>query len=82
MKINAEKLNDVFSYHPPDEERAKKHAEWNQLVINFVTESAEYIESPADYTVFLRQMQVIRMLGNQTICNQSIGLNYRDIFVD
>jgi hypothetical protein len=26
-------------------------------------------------------MQEIRMLGNQTITNKAIGLNYRDIFI-
>lgn len=81
MNIDVNKLKDVFSYHPPDAERAKKHSEWNTLVVDFVVKASEYIESPNDYTVFLRQMQEIRMLGNQTITNKAIGLNYRDIFV-
>jgi hypothetical protein len=81
MKIDIEKLKDVFSYHSPDKERAKKHSEWNDLVVEFVVKASDYIDTPSDFTVFLRQMQEIRMLGNQTITNQSIGLNYKDIFI-
>jgi hypothetical protein len=81
MNINTDKLRDVFSYHPPDQERAKKHAEWNELVVNFVLEASKYIESPSDYIAFLRKAQEVRMLGNQTITNKAIGLNYQDIFI-
>lgn len=80
MQIDIDKLKDVFSYHPPDTERAKKHSGWNDLVVDFVVASAEYIQNEEDYLLFLNKMQQIRMLGNQTITNQSLGLNYRDIF--
>lgn len=79
--VNKEKLKELFSYHPSTEkDREDKHKIMNQCCSDFAVALSEVISNPAELTVLLRKIQEIRMLGNQAIAYESVGLSYRDIF--
>ena len=79
--VNKEKLKELFSYHPTTEkEREEKHEKMNQCCCDFALSLSDIISNPAELTVLLRKIQEIRMLGNQAIAYDSVGLSYREIF--
>lgn len=82
MKINKDKLVDLFSYHPPvTEERKQKHSVANKACVDFALTLSEVITDPAELTTLLRKIQEVRMLANQAITYEAEQLSYRDIYI-
>lgn len=83
--IDLDKLEDLFSYHNPENNEVRKaeHSKMNEICANFGVEIAKIIGSkPDELTNILRQIQMIRMLGNQAITFKHENIDYRDIFVE
>lgn len=81
MKIDRSKLRDLFSYHPPvDEGRKRQHEVVNTASEDFAIALSEVIQNPAELTTLLRKIQEIRMLANQAITFDSVGISYRGIY--
>jgi len=75
------KLEDLFSYHPPNTEEDKElHNKVNQASIEYAKQLAEVVKNPAELTTILREIQKIRMLANAAVCYERVGLSYRDLF--
>jgi uncharacterized protein YdgA (DUF945 family) len=82
MTINKSSIEELFKYHPPvDAERQSKHDAINEASIRFAVELAEVISNPAELTTLLRKIQEVRMLANQAVTYDAVGLSYRAIFI-
>lgn len=82
MNIDTKKLNQVFSSRALTPDCAQSQIEWNGLVTEFVMNAANVFENKGDFVVFMRKMQEIKAIGNQSIANQSNGAELRQVFVD
>lgn len=81
MKIDRSKLRDLFSYHPPvDEERKRQHEVVNTASEDFAIALSEVIQDSAELEILLRKIQEVRMLANQAIAFNSVGISYRGIY--
>ena len=79
--IDFEVLEDLLSYHPPaNEDEQKPHEIVNEASLAYAKALASVVTNPADYTVLLRQLMTVRMLANQFVCNQRVGIAVRDVF--
>jgi len=63
-KIN---IKDYFKYHPPTEERQKKHQQWNDKCMELALLLDELVEEPKCKDMCLFALQQCRMFGNQGI---------------
>lgn len=81
QQLFEEKLENLFSYHPPatEEDRAK-HDVVNKASIEFAKSLAKVVTSPAELTTILRKIQEVRMLANFAISCDRVGISYRDLF--
>lgn len=76
-----QKLEDLFSYHPPKNDAEQElHAIVNEASITYAKSLASVVSSPAELTTILREIQKIRMLANFAVSCGRVGISYRDLF--
>ena len=74
MTINAEKLKDLFIYHPPQtQERIDQHKAVDQACVDFGIALSELVKDEAAVGVIVRKILDVRHEANLAITHQEAG---------
>ena len=80
-KINKQKLQELFSYHPAFTPEIKnKYDIVDNSFMDLVLSLSEVITNPEELNMLLRQLQQLKMQAKQAVTNESIDLDYKDIY--
>ena len=80
MGNKIERIKDLYSYKTPKDGDNRKFTTVNKLATDFAIGLSGVVTNPAELTVLLRKIQEIRMLANQSICYESHGISYKQVF--
>ena len=80
MKLNRDKVVDLFSYHPPvTESRKQKHQGVNDAIVQCAIALAECVETEEYFAELIDSLQVVRMKANQFITYEEEGINGKSL---
>ncbi len=66
-QVTKENVGECFTYHPPDEARAAKHAIINGNTIGLAHEYFEHCPESPELTLAIRKLQEARMWANAAL---------------
>lgn len=84
MEFNQKKLNELYCYHAPkrtksDQKRLNRYQAINRAIALCAEKLLDNIDTPSNAVKVLEALQNVRMLANQAITFESIGLDYWEV---
>lgn len=79
--MKQEILEQLFTYHPPkNEEQQELHNIINEASLMYASFLAGVIKNPTELTTILREIQKVKMMANQAVTYERLGISIRDLF--